>query len=100
MKRQLCIYAHALERRYQRRPERLFLYWTEEPLREDALMEIRYQPDVVQQVSRSFDRTVQKIQQKDFRVTTIPEQHVCRGCDMQHLCLREGIIQPFLPLKH
>lgn len=97
--RQLCIYAHALERRYQQRPERLFLYWTEEPLREDALMEIRYRPDVVQQVSHSFARTVQKVQQKDFRITTIPEQHVCRSCDIQHLCLHEGIIQPFLPLK-
>src|SRR2546430_4331731 len=34
--RQLCTYAHILERRYGKRPDRLFLYWTSEPNKRDA----------------------------------------------------------------
>ena len=91
--RQLCTYAHALERQYQQRPAKLFLYWTAEPRREDALMEIRYQPEMVEQVSRSFNAIVCKIEEKDFRIITVPERHVCERCDLQHLCLNEGIIK-------
>ena len=38
--RQLCLYAHAVERRDNREPERLLIYWTEKPHRKDALMVI------------------------------------------------------------
>ena len=36
--RQLCTYAHILERRHARHVDRLMLYWTSEPRKEDALM--------------------------------------------------------------
>ena len=36
--RQLCTYAHILERRHGRRVDRLLLYWTSEARKEDALM--------------------------------------------------------------
>jgi DNA helicase-2/ATP-dependent DNA helicase PcrA len=40
--RQLCMYAYALEQRDGIRPERLLLYWTGEPRKEDALMVFPY----------------------------------------------------------
>ena len=36
---QLCTYAHIIERRYGKLPERLVLYWTSEPTKSNALME-------------------------------------------------------------
>jgi DNA helicase-2/ATP-dependent DNA helicase PcrA len=94
--RQLCTYAHALEWRYGRRPERLLLYWTQEALREDALMEIHYRPEVVEQVERSFTTVVNKIRGKDFRIITVPERKICAHCDMYHYCLNEGTIAPYV----
>jgi hypothetical protein len=37
--RQLCTYAHILEKRYGKRLERLLLYWTAEARKADALMQ-------------------------------------------------------------
>ncbi|MBI3301720.1 MAG: ATP-dependent helicase, partial [Deltaproteobacteria bacterium] len=40
--KQLCIYAHILEQRYGKCPDRLLLYWTGEAQKEDALMVFPY----------------------------------------------------------
>ena len=45
--RQLCTYAHILEQRYDKRPDRLLLYWTAEPRKTDALMAFLYRPERV-----------------------------------------------------
>lgn len=42
--RPLCTYAHIVERRHGKRPERLLLYWTAEARKEDAVMELPYRP--------------------------------------------------------
>jgi DNA helicase-2/ATP-dependent DNA helicase PcrA len=91
-KRQLYTYAWALEHRYGERPARLFLYWTEELRKEDALMEVHCDPEVMEQTNRLFDAVIGKIQKKDFRILVPPEPRICRGCDIQHICLTEGII--------
>ena len=91
--RQLCTYAHILEKRYGKRPDRLLLYWTSEKKKEDALMEFPYRPELVEDAGKVFDRVVCKIKQKDFEITTVPERHICAECDMKHLCGKEGIIQ-------
>ena len=93
--RQLYIYAHTLTRQYQKPIERLLLYWTEEPRREDALMEFRYCHERAEQISRSIDAIADKIKRKEFHIITLPEQNVCKWCDRQHLCIKEGIIEPF-----
>jgi DNA helicase-2/ATP-dependent DNA helicase PcrA len=92
--RQLCTYAYALEKRYNRRPERLLLYWTGEQRREDAIMEFRYRAEMVEMVGRSIDATVGRIKEKDFRIVTVPELQICRGCDIKHFCMSEGIVKP------
>ncbi len=94
--RQLCTYAYALERRYGKPPTRLFLYWTEEPCRADALMEFPYQAEFVEHTGRYFDGIVQKIKAREFYVTEPPASHICRSCDIQHLCLKDKTIAPFL----
>ena len=92
---QLCTYAHILERRHGKRPERLLLYWTAEPKKIDALMEIPYTPDKVDGAGRRFDGVVGKIQAEDFRVPHVPERKVCKECDLKSYCTSEGLIEGF-----
>jgi DNA helicase-2/ATP-dependent DNA helicase PcrA len=87
---QLCTYAHILERRYGKRPERLLLYWTAEAKKADALMEMPYKPEKVDDAGRRFDVVVAKIQARDFRVTQVPERNICKECDLRLLCHAEG----------
>ena len=90
--RQLCTYAHILERRRGRRVDRLLLYWTSEPRKEHALMTLPYRPDRVEEASRHFDDTVRRIRGGEFAVTTPPGAAICRECDLRTLCGAEGII--------
>ena len=88
--RQLCLYAHALERRDSIELERLLLYWTEESRREDALMVVPYDPEKVE----AFKYVVGQIKKKQFEVLKIPERRICLKCDIRNLCTREGLIEP------
>lgn len=91
---QLCTYAHILEQRHGRRPERLLLYWTAEPNKRDALTEFPYRPDKVADASRRFDIVIRKIQAGDFRVVKVPERKVCKECDLKNYCIQDGLIRP------
>jgi DNA helicase-2/ATP-dependent DNA helicase PcrA len=88
---QLCTYAHILERRHGKRPERLLLYWTAEANKADALMEIPFAPEKVDGAGLRFDAVVAKIQAQDFRVLHVPERKVCKECDFKHYCLQDGV---------
>jgi DNA helicase-2/ATP-dependent DNA helicase PcrA len=90
--RQLCTYAHILERRYGKRADRLLLYWTSEARKQDALMQFPYRAEMVEQAGRHFDDVVGKIKAKDFRVLHPPEPAICKECDFRHYCKREGTI--------
>ena len=90
--RQLCTYAHILQRRYGRSADRLLLYWTSEPRKEAALMCLPYNPERVEEAGRHFDETVHSIQAERFEVTTPPEAAICKECDLRMLCHAEGII--------
>jgi len=91
--RQLCLYAHALEQRDGKVPERLLLYWTQEPHKEDALMVFPYHAERVEEVVAGFDDIVDCIKAKQFSVVAVPEAHVCKKCDVRNLCIREGLIE-------
>lgn len=93
--RQLNTYAYILEKRHGKRPDRLYLYWTAEPRRSDALMEFPYQATQVEEAARYFDSVVDKIQNKDFRIRSVPERKICKECDIRSLCSKEECIQPF-----
>ena len=90
--RQLCTYAHILEKRQGRRVDRLMLYWTSEPLKENALMVLPYDPHRVDEAGRHFDEIVRRIQERQFAVTTPPEAGICRECDLRRLCYADGIL--------
>ncbi|MBN1815289.1 MAG: PD-(D/E)XK nuclease family protein, partial [Anaerolineae bacterium] len=83
---QLLIYAHILEGRYNRRPERLALYWTGEARREEALMTFPYRPERVQEAGAYFDHVVDCILARDFAVRHKPERRVCAECDFRVYC--------------
>jgi len=90
--RQLCTYAHILERRHDRQVDRLLLYWTSEPRKKDALMALPYEPARVEEAGRHFDETVRRIHAREFAVTTPPEPTICKECDLRMLCHAEGVI--------
>lgn len=89
---QLCTYAHVLERRHGKHPERLLLYWTAEADKADALMEIPYRREKVEGAGLRFDRVVSLIQARDFAITQVPEAKVCKECDLKALCTTEGVL--------
>jgi DNA helicase-2/ATP-dependent DNA helicase PcrA len=90
--RQLCTYAHILEHRYQKRVDRMMLYWTSEEHKEDALMVLPYRPERVDEAGRHFDETVARIQSEEFTVDPPPEASICGECDLRILCRAEGVI--------
>jgi DNA helicase-2/ATP-dependent DNA helicase PcrA len=90
--RQLCTYAHILERRHGRHVDRLLLYWTAEPRKQNALMSLPYDPRRVEEAGRHFDETVRRIQAQEFVVCTTPEAAICKECDLRMLCHAERVI--------
>jgi len=90
--KQLCIYAHILEQRYGRTPERLMLYWTGEERKADALMVFPYHREVITEAGVHFDQIVTQILQKNFAVVRPPEQKVCLECDLRTYCIKQGTI--------
>jgi DNA helicase-2/ATP-dependent DNA helicase PcrA len=90
--RQLCTYAHILERRHGRRVDRLLLYWTAEEEKEKALMAFAYRRERIDEAGHYFDQVVRRIQAEEFRVTQPPEAAICKECDLRGLCRTDGII--------
>jgi len=91
-KQQLYLYAYALQKRTGQFPRRLFLYWTAEECKEEALMEVPYYEEDMQNALSSVDDIVAKIQQRQFDVVIPPEPEICRVCDVRRLCRKERII--------
>jgi DNA helicase II / ATP-dependent DNA helicase PcrA len=83
---QLCTYAHILETRYGRRPDRLFLYWTSELDKRNALMEFPYRPEKVDEAGLRFDEVVGRILRKDFTIDKRPAGGICKECDLGRYC--------------
>jgi DNA helicase-2/ATP-dependent DNA helicase PcrA len=92
-RKQLHVYAHILEQRYGKRPDRLLLYWTGEERREDALMAFPYEPAEVDEAGRHFDAVVAKITKREFAVRRPPEPKICKECDFRTYCFRQGTIK-------
>jgi len=88
--RQLCTYAHILEARYGKRADRLYLYWTGEAKREDALMNLPYTAESLEAAGSHFDYVVGRIRRAEFGVAEPPESSVCKECDLRGLCSRDG----------
>ena len=88
---QLCTYAHILEKRYGKKPDRLILYWTSEPSKKNAIMEFPYRPSMIDEAGKRFDGVVKKIEAKDFCVVKPPDKSICKECDFSRYCSSEGL---------
>ncbi len=89
---QLYLYAYALHKHIGQLPNRLWLYWTAEEQKEDALMEVAYDKDDIEKVVSSVDELVVKIQSKQFEVKVPPGPAICKTCDIRRFCKKEGVI--------
>ncbi len=90
---QLYFYAHAVEQSCGQRPERLFLYWTAEERKENALMEIPYQAEMMKKMSANLESVAENIKNKHFHVRQPPAVEVCQRCDIRHLCQQDRVIE-------
>jgi len=91
--KQLCLYAYILKERYGKPVEKMYIYWTSEEKRKDALMELRYSEKDVEEAGRYFDEVVKKIQSENFKVTQAPDtEKVCKECDFRFYCSQNGVI--------
>jgi DNA helicase-2/ATP-dependent DNA helicase PcrA len=90
--RQLCTYAYILERRHDKRVDRLLLYWTAEEQKAKAIMAFPYRPERIHEAGRYFDQVVSRIQADEFQVSQPPETAICKECDLRGLCRSDGII--------
>lgn len=54
-KKQLHLYAFILKERHEKDPERLYIYWTSEDKRKDAMMEIDYDEKLIKDTEKYFD---------------------------------------------
>ena len=88
----LYLFAYILKHRYEKPIERIFIYWTSEKKRKDALMEIPYSEKEIKKILQYFDGIVGKIKKQKFRVETPPPSHICKDCDFKYYCSRQGII--------
>lgn len=93
-KKQLCLYAYIIKERHNKMPERLYIYWTSEEKRKDALMEIEYDENLIEEAGLHFDNVVRKIKERDFDVKIKPDVNkVCKDCDFRFYCAEQGIIR-------
>jgi DNA helicase-2/ATP-dependent DNA helicase PcrA len=90
---QLCTYAHVLESRHGKHVDRLLLYWTAEPKKDDALMVLPYDKSKVDEAGRHFDEVVACIQAREFKIKSLPEPGICKECDIRHFCSSDGHLQ-------
>jgi len=60
-------------------PPRLSLYWTPEEQLTEALVEIPYRADDLDQMEQSLHETIIRIQQQQFAVLEPPSQTVCKS---------------------
>lgn len=92
--KQLCLYAYIIKERYATPVEKMYIYWTAEEKRKDALMELKYSEEEVKKTGEYFDEVVQKIRLADFNIKIPPNtEKVCKECDFRFYCSQNGIIK-------
>jgi DNA helicase-2/ATP-dependent DNA helicase PcrA len=92
--KQLCLYAYILKERYKKPVEKMYLYWTAEEKRKDALMEFVYSEEDINKVGAYFDDMVQSIRAENYKIINLPDtEKVCKECDFRFYCSQNGIIK-------
>ncbi len=90
---QLCLYAYNLSERYNKPVNKMYIYWTSEEKRKDALMELKYSESDIERAGKHFDEVVRRIREKDFSIRQKPDtEKVCKECDFRFYCSQNGVI--------
>ena len=71
----------------------MYIYWTGEPVRDDALMELPFNERYIETATEYFANTARLIQQKRFGIDKKPAMAVCRSCDFRTYCASQGTIK-------
>jgi len=92
--KQLCLYAYILREKYGKPIKKMYIYWTSEEKRNNALMEFNYTDQDFDMVANFFDYLVQKIKNEEYQVINKPDTNkVCKECDFRFYCSQNGIIK-------
>ncbi len=92
--KQLCLYAYILKERYKKPVEKMYIYWTSEEKRKDALMEFNYSEEDIDKIGAYFDELVQKIIAENYKIVNLPDtEKVCKECDFRFYCSQNNIIK-------
>ncbi len=91
-KQQLYFYAYALQKYVGQLPQRLWLYWTAEEQKENALMEVAFDKSDLEMAVSFVDELATKIHRKQFEVKVPPAPGICHTCDIRRFCKKEGLI--------
>ena len=85
-RRQLEVYAHLVEERTGQRVSKMHLYFPKEELGSPYITFPRNEARIGETIA-SFDRVVQKIEQKDFdNAHIVKSEKQCGNCDMRYYC--------------
>ncbi|RXJ77076.1 DNA helicase UvrD [Arcobacter sp. F155] len=85
-KRQLEVYSHIVEERYNKKVSKMHLYYTGETENEPKITFNKQQSDM-DKTLKEFDKIVEKIEAKDFDVEQRPLD-LCKDCDFRYYCAR------------
>jgi DNA helicase-2/ATP-dependent DNA helicase PcrA len=83
--RQLFLYAFILRERHEKPVQKMYIYWTGEEKRNDALYEVTYSDDRVEKAGRFFDDIVSRIKSEKYNITITnhpDKEKVCKECDL------------------
>jgi len=57
------------------------------------LTEFPYRPEIVDEAGLHFDHVVEQILNKDYEIKKVPENKVCKECDLRVYCGREEVFR-------
>jgi CRISPR/Cas system-associated exonuclease Cas4 (RecB family) len=55
-------------------------------------MQFPFRPELVDAAAQDFDAVVRKIKAKNFNIVTLPNNDICKECDIRSFCLVEGML--------
>jgi CRISPR/Cas system-associated exonuclease Cas4 (RecB family) len=90
-RKQLALCGLMVERNRERQVENLSVYWMDEDLGSDAVMEVEDTGAAVLEARNLLGCTVEKIKARDFAVSRPPDKEVCQRCELHTVCKKEGI---------
>lgn len=71
----------------------MYIYWTGESIKNDALMEFSFNKRYIESATEYFTNVANLIQNKRFEISKKPAMNVCHDCDFRTYCGSQGTIR-------